>query len=92
MLPTIAKILFGVGATGMFIGWFLFVRMAIQLNRVLPPNKKFFIIELRQHIHEVKCLHEESFPVSRLRVTWFALVVGSAITIAAAIIVAIKPT
>jgi len=42
----------------------LFIRMAIELNRTLPPQKKFSILELRMHFHELKRLHEEVFPVS----------------------------
>jgi hypothetical protein len=91
MLHTVVKVLFGVGATGMLIGWSLFIRMAIELNRVLPPKRKFFLLELRIHFHEVKRLHEEFFPVSALRSTWFALMVSSATTLAAAIIIAVKP-
>jgi hypothetical protein len=91
MLPTAVKILFGVGAIGMFIGWSLFIRMAIELNRVLPLQKKFFILELRIHFHEVKRLHEEFFPVSALRATWFAFMVSSVIIMTAAIIIAVKP-
>ena len=91
MLPTIVKVLFGLGSIGMLIGWSLFIRMAIDLNRALPPQKKFFIAELRMHFNEVKRLHEEFFPVSALRATWFALMVSSVITMAAAIILAVKP-
>ena len=91
MLPTVVKVLHGVGAIGMLVGFSLFIRMAVELNRVLPPQKRFSIFELNMHRHEVKRLHEEFFPVSALRATWFALMVGSGITMAAAIIIAVKP-
>jgi hypothetical protein len=65
--------------------------MAIELNRALAPQKRFFILELRMRFHEVKRLHEELFPVSALRATWFALMVSSVIVLAVAIIVAVKP-
>jgi hypothetical protein len=66
--------------------------MAVELNRALPQEKKFSILELRMNFHEVKRLHEEIFPVSAIRVTWLALMVSSVITLAAAILVGIMPT
>jgi hypothetical protein len=91
MLPTVVKVLFGVGSIGMLIGFSLFIRMAIELNRVLPPQKKFSILELNMHRHGVQRLHEEFFPVSALRATWFTLMVSSVIALAVAIIIAVKP-
>ena len=91
-LPTAFKVLLGAGAVGMSIGWSLFIRMAVELNRALPQEKKFSILELRMNFHEVKRLHEEIFPVSAIRVTRLALMVSSVITLAAAILVGIMPT
>lgn len=91
MLPTVVKVLFGIGAFGMFVGWSLFIRMTIELNQALPPQKQLFLLELRMHFHEVKRLHEEFFPVSALRTAWFALVVSSITAFGAAIIIAVKP-
>lgn len=59
MLPTVVKILFGAGAIGMIVGWWLFLRMAIELNRALPPQKRFLMLELRMHSNEAKRLQEE---------------------------------
>jgi len=64
MLPSTVKVLFGAGTIGIVIASSLFIRMAIELNRTLPPQKKFSILELRMHFHELKRLHEEVFPVS----------------------------
>jgi len=91
MVPIIVKVLYGIGAFGMLIGWSLFIRMTIELNRTLPPQKKFSVLELRMHFHEVKRLHEESFPISILRATWFALMVFSVIVMVVAVIIAVKP-
>jgi hypothetical protein len=91
MIPTSVKILLAVGGFGMLIGTSLFIRMAIELNRTLPPQKKFYIIELREHFHEVKNLHEKAFPVSTLRSVWFVITVASVITMAAGFILAVKP-
>jgi hypothetical protein len=65
--------------------------MAIERNRVLQPEKKFYIIELREHFHEVKRLHEKSFPVSRLRTAWFVVTVVSVVIMASAAVLAVKP-
>jgi len=70
------KILVTVGGLGLLIGNALFIRMAIELNRVLQPQKKFYVLELRINFHEVKRLHEESFPVSTLRTAWFVVAVA----------------
>ena len=91
MIPASVKILFAVGGLGMLIGTSLFIRMAIELNRTLPPQKKFFIIELRDHFHEMKSLHEKSFPVSGLRSAWFVITTTSAIILAVAFILAVRP-
>lgn len=91
MLPTVVKVLYGVGAIGMLVGFSLFIRMTIELNRVLPPQKKFSILELNMRRHEVKRLHEEFFPVSSIRTAWFVLMVASAMTMAGAVILAVKP-
>jgi hypothetical protein len=89
--PLLVTILFAVGAVGMTIGWSLFFRMIVELNRTLPPNKKFSFWNYRMHFHEIKRLHEEAFPISALRTSWFALIYGSAVAIGASIIVAVKP-
>ena len=91
MLPTTVKVLYGIGAFGLLIGSSLFIRMTIELNRILPPQKKFSLLELRMHLQQVKRLHEQSFPVSTLRATWFALMVCSVIAMGAAVIIALKP-
>jgi hypothetical protein len=70
------KILVTVGGLGLLIGNALFIRMAIELNRVLQPQKKFYVLELRINFHEVKRLHEESFPVSTLRTAWSVVAVA----------------
>lgn len=90
MLPTIVKVLFGVGLLGMFVGWALFIRMTIELNRASPRRKKFSILELRMHFREVKRLHEEFFPVSTIRAMWFACIVGSVITMVVATLIAVN--
>ena len=82
---------FGLGAIGMLVGFSLFIRMAIELNGVLPPKKKFSILELNMRRHDVKRLHEELFPLSSLRTTWFVLVVASVMAMVVAVIIAVKP-
>ncbi len=91
MIPAGVRILFAAGALGLLVGTSLFMRMAIELNRVLPPQKKFYTILLREHFHEVKSLHEKSFPASTLRTAWFVVTVASVVTMADAFILAVKP-
>ena len=64
MVSVSVKILFAMGTLGMIVGIYLFVAMTLELNRKLPEQKRFFLLELREHFHEVKNLHEEHFPVS----------------------------
>ncbi len=68
-------------------GWLLYFRVAIELNRVLPPRDRIPMIEIRYHFHDVKRLHEEWFPKSTLRLASFALLGVSTALIAAAILV-----
>ena len=91
MLPSSVKILYALGGLGLVLGWALFFRMAIEVNRRLPPQKKFFLQDLNMHFHEVKRLHEETFPVSALRTTWFVLMVASVMAMVAATILAVRP-
>jgi len=51
-----------VGATLMLLGWWLFLRMAIKLNRVLPLAKRIPLIEFRNYRLEIERLYENSFP------------------------------
>jgi hypothetical protein len=85
------EILATVGGLGLFMGNALFIRMAIELNRVLQPQKKFYVLELRSNFHEVKRLHEESFPVSAVRTPWFVVTVLSMVIMAIAAALAVKP-
>jgi hypothetical protein len=64
--------------------------MAVELNRVLPAQKKISLFELNIRRHDVKRLHEEFFPDSTLRATWFTLMVSSVIAMAVAVIIAMK--
>jgi hypothetical protein len=53
-----------VGTVVSLIGWSLFLRMAIEVNKVLPPGKRIPLIELRNHISRIRRLYEDSFPES----------------------------
>jgi hypothetical protein len=76
----------------MFVGWSLFFRTVVELNKVLPPSKKFLLFELRMHIDEIKNLHEGLFPVSALRTGWFLLTLAGGLAMAAGVIIGIRPT
>jgi hypothetical protein len=75
-----------VGAIVSLTGWLLFFRMAIELNKALPPDKRIPLIEFRNHIFRIRRLHEDSFPESGLSTTWLVLMVAAALAWASAII------
>jgi hypothetical protein len=71
----------------MSIGWSLFFRMAIELNRVLPPSKRIPLIEFRNHISEIRRLYEDSFPEGVLSMAWMTLLAAGGIALGSAVIV-----
>ncbi len=76
----------------MLLGWSLFFRMAIKLNRMLPPAKKIPLIEFRNYRLEIERLYEGSFPESELPAGFRVLIVAGALTIGAGVIVALVRT
>jgi len=84
--------LFIVGSALMAIGWSLFLRMAIELNKVLPPSKRIPLIEFRNHISEIRRLYEDSFPEGVLSMAWMTLLAAGAIAFGSAVIVALIRT
>jgi hypothetical protein len=64
--------------------------MTTELNRVLPPQKRIPLFEFRMHLWEIRNLHEQAFPKSRLRTTSFLLIGLSAALFGVAIIIGIK--
>ena len=91
MAPTnLFKYLFGAGASGQVIAVFLFLRMAMELNRVLPPERRMPLIEIRMHFFEIKRLHEEAFPASRLRAAWFGFTVTSILVMVLAVLLELR--
>ncbi len=75
-----------VGTVVSLIGWCLFFRMAIDLNKVLPPDKRIPLIEFRNQISRIRRLHEDSYPESGLSTTWLLLMIVAGMVWAAAII------
>ena len=84
-MPFGAGAFFGAGLICGLIGWLLFVGMAVQLNKVLPSEKRISLLEYRYHISEIKSLHEEFFPGSMLRTT-------SSLLIRVAVLIAVVGT
>jgi hypothetical protein len=66
--------------------------MVIELNRVLPPEKRIPVLAFRNHISEIRRLHEDSFPDSALSTAWMILMVGAGLAWAGAVIVAVSRT
>jgi hypothetical protein len=88
-MSTAFKCLAAVTILGFLMGWSLFLRMAIELNKVLPPRKRILLIELREHISEVNRLYMESFPSSTLPTMWRVLTTISALVLASAVMIEI---
>jgi hypothetical protein len=65
-------------------GFALFLKMIVELNRVLPPEKRIPLIQYREH--DIRGLHGQYFPVSRLRVGAFVLMTVFATLVAAGVI------
>jgi hypothetical protein len=61
--------------------------MIIELNKVLPPEKRIPLIEFRGRLSEIRDLHREWFPTSGLRATSFALIAASTALFAIAVII-----
>jgi len=66
--------------------------MAIELNRVLPPNKRIPLFDYRMHISEIRRLYEDSFPDSALSTVWFLLMVVAGAFCATAVVVEVVRT
>jgi hypothetical protein len=87
----VVRYLWIVGVLCLFNSSSLFLRMAVELNKVLPPEKKFSLFEIRMHFHEIKSSHESFFPISALRTVWLILLVVSVSAMAIAVMLAIHP-
>jgi|SRR5580658_3001525 hypothetical protein len=90
-LPVAVMYLWAVGIACLLIGWSLFLRMVIELNKAFAPSKQFHLFGFRMHIDEIKQLHESLFPVSKLRTSSFLLALTGALAVAAAVLLAIRP-
>jgi hypothetical protein len=64
--------------------------MFFELNRAPPPQKKIPFMEIRYRAHDVKRLHEECFPKSKLRIASFVLIGLSTVLLASGIVVGIS--
>jgi len=90
-LSNAVKYLWAIGVAGQLIASLLFVRMAVQVNRVLAPEKRIPLIESRLRFFELKRLHEDLFPASTIRTAWLVLLAVSTSLLAIGVIPALKP-
>jgi len=65
-----SEYLLAVGMLGQFIALYCLWRMTVNLNRVLPPERRMSL-SVREHWTEVPRLYKKSFPSSRIRTMWF---------------------
>jgi len=89
-LNTTVKVFVAAGASGMLISTSLFLRMTIETNKALPPEKRIPLIGAREHFFEIKHLHEELFPISKVRTAWFLSLVASPLILGVALIIGIS--
>jgi hypothetical protein len=89
-LSSTVKCLWALAIPTGLVGWFMFLRMTTDLNKVLPPQKRIPLFEFRMRISEIRDLHEGAFPKSTLRVTSFLLIALSAALFGAAIIIGLR--
>jgi hypothetical protein len=78
--------LFVAGAVVSAVGWALFFRMAVELNRVLPADKRIPLIGLRNDVHRVRRLYEDRFPEGRLSMAWLVFMVFATLLLASGIV------
>ena len=70
------------GGAGLLLNGVIMLRMAAEVNRLLPPERRISLIAYRRRFSEIKQLHEEFFPVSKLRSVALALIVISTFLVA----------
>ena len=70
----------------------LLLRMAAVVNKVAPPEKRVRLIEICSRMAEIRRLHEDLFPASRLSELWWVLTLAGVAACAAAIIVELVRT
>ena len=82
-------------ATGfalMVTGWILNFRMAVQVNRALPPEKRIPPLEFGYRVKEIKRLHEQLYPASEtLRTTSASLMAVAGVLFGIAVLIEIRP-
>jgi hypothetical protein len=81
-----------VGAIVSLVGWLLFFRMATDLNKVLPPNRRIPFYAMRNRVSEIRRLHEDSFPESPLSTAWLILMVVAGAILGTAIVLELART
>lgn len=74
------------------VGWSLFFRMIVDLNKVLPPNKRIPFAFLSSRIPEIRRLHEDTFPKSPLSTAWLILMWVAGIVLGTAIVLEVAKT
>lgn len=79
--------LFAIGGALLLAWSVLRLRMGAAVNKVLPPDKRVPLIEIRGRMAEIRRLHEDLFPSSRLPALSRMLGIAGAASCTAAIVV-----
>lgn len=72
-------------------GQLLFIRMAVEVNRKLPFDKRIPLFGLKEHIWEVRSLHGDMYPKSAVRTAAYLLIGCSTFFFVVAVILAVEP-
>ena len=62
---SLALCLWAAAGVGFLVALVMTLRMAVEVNRVLPPAKRIPLIEYRFHVQEIWRLHDNFFPKSK---------------------------
>jgi hypothetical protein len=83
---SLAVFLWIAACVGFLVAFLMTLRMAFEVNRVLPPEKRIPLIEYRFHVQEIWRLHDDFFPKSTTATLTRWLTAFSAVLIAAGIV------
>jgi hypothetical protein len=83
---SLAFCLFAAAIVGFLVATLVTLRMAVDVNKVLPPEKRILLIEYRFHVQEIWRLHDDLFPKSRTAALTRWLFALSAALVAASVV------
>jgi hypothetical protein len=83
---SLALCLWAIAGIGFFLAILMTLRMGVEVNKVLPPEKRIALIEYRFHVQQIWQLHDDFFPKSRTATLTRWLIAFSAALVAAGLV------